>query len=661
MIMIQTKIAPYGAWKSPITTDLIIAGTIGLGAVCLDGEDIYWLEGRPSEGGRNVIVKKSKDGREKDITPPLFNVRTRVHEYGGGSFLVVAGTIYFVNFTDLRIYCQIEEKEPQALTANTGMRYADFVLDALRNRLICVAEMHNNDENNEDSAVDNYLVSIDLNSGAVTTLVSGSDFYTSPRISNDGKHLAYISWNHPNLPWDGTQLWLAEINADGTLGDSKCVAGSARESIHEPKWSPDNYLYFTSDRSNWWNIYRYNLTTKHTESICSKDAEFAYPHWVFGLSNYDFISDSELICSYTQKGRWYLGKLTVNLKSSIGSADSRQELTTLDLPYTDISSVCIQEDKLVFLGSSPQQSTAVVLFDLITEKTQILKSSSSLEINSGYLSLPKQIEFPTSNGLTAYAWYYPPQNKDYSAPEGELPPLLVKSHGGPTAAASASLNLKVQYWTSRGFGYLDVNYGGSTGYGREYRQRLQENWGIVDVEDCANGAKYLVELGLVDGDKLAISGGSAGGFTTLAALTFKDVFKAGASYYGVSDLEALAMDTHKFEAHYLDGLIGKYPEEKEIYQARSPIHHTDKLACPTIFFQGLEDKVVPPNQAEMMVKVLQEKGLPVAYVPFEGEQHGFRQAQNIKRALDGEFYFYSRIFGFSPAETIEPISIVNLD
>jgi dipeptidyl aminopeptidase/acylaminoacyl peptidase len=650
--MTQTKIAAYGSWKSPITTDLIVAGTVGLGGVCLDGDDIYWVEGRPSEGGRNAIVKRSRDGKVEDVIPQPFNARTRVHEYGGGSFLIVEGTIYFVNFADQKIYQQVIGEEPKALTEDSGMRYADFVLDRQRNRLICVAEFHsNNDTEPDKSVVDNYLASVDLNSGEITILVSGSDFYSSPRLSDDGNYLAYLSWNQPNLPWDGTQLWLVKVDRDGSFGTSKCVAGGEKESIHEPKWSPDNYLYFSDDRSNWWNLYRYNLATDNIESVCTKEAEFAYPHWVFGLSNYDFISASQIICSYTQNGRWYLGKLEVD----------RQELTVIDLPYTDISSVYIQGDKLVFLGSSPTESTVAILFDLITEETQILKRSSSLEIDLGYLSLPKQIEFPTGDGLTAYAWYYPPQNKDYSAPTGELPPLLVKSHGGPTAAASAGFSLKVQYWTSRGFGYLDVNYGGSTGYGREYRQRLQGNWGIIDVNDCANGAKYLVAKSWVDGDKLAISGGSAGGFTTLAALTFKDVFKAGASHYGVSDLEALAKDTHKFEARYLDGLIGKYPEEKEIYQARSPIYHTEKLACPAIFFQGLEDKVVPPNQAEMMVAALKEKGLPVAYVPFAGEQHGFRQAANIKRALDGEFYFYSRIFGFVPAEEIEPVVIMNLD
>jgi dipeptidyl aminopeptidase/acylaminoacyl peptidase len=338
-----------------------------------------------------------------------------------------------------------------------------------------------------------------------------------------------------------------------------------------------------------------------------------------------------------------------------------KELQPINTPYTDISSLHAQKNKLVFIGGTPAEATAIILLNLETKQTQVLKRSTDINIDIGYLSIPQPLEFPTENGLTAYAWYYPPENKDYTAPEDTLPPLLVKSHGGPTAAASATFNLRIQYWTSRGFAYLDVNYGGSTGYGRAYRQRLDKQWGIVDVDDCVNGAKYLVQQRKVDEKKLAISGGSAGGYTTLAALTFRDTFKAGASYYGVSDLEALAKDTHKFESRYLERLIGKYPEEKGIYQERSPINFTENLSCPLIFFQGLEDKVVPPNQAEMMVNAIKNKGLPVAYIPFEGEQHGFRSAENIKRALDGEFYFYSRIFNFEPGETIEPIEIINLD
>jgi dipeptidyl aminopeptidase/acylaminoacyl peptidase len=381
------------------------------------------------------------------------------------------------------------------------------------------------------------------------------------------------------------------------------------------------------------------------------EGEFAYPHWVFGLSTYDFAVAESLICTYTQNGRWYLAKLDLLTKQG----------QLLDLPYTNISSLKVRGNYAAFLGSSPTQATCAVQLDLETGETAILKRTSDLEIDPGYISVPESIAFPTDGGLTAYAWYYPPQNQDFAAPAGELPPLLVKSHGGPTAAATASFNLRVQYWTSRGFAYLDVNYGGSTGYGREYRQRLDGQWGIVDVRDCLNSANYLVGQGKVDGSRLAISGGSAGGYTTLAALTFYDIFKAGASYYGVSDLVALAEDTHKFESHYLDRLVGSYPEAMEIYRARSPIYHTERLSCPIIFFQGLEDRVVPPNQTEMMVAALEAKGLPVAYVPFAGEQHGFRRAENIKRALEGEFYFYSRIFDFQPAAAIEPIPLRNFN
>ncbi|MGK7930208.1 MAG: prolyl oligopeptidase family serine peptidase [Microcystaceae cyanobacterium] len=632
--------ASYGSWQSPITSDLIVAQTVSLSSPTFDGNDIYWLEGRPQEKGRTVLVKRTPDGQTVDITPKPFNVRTRVHEYGGGSFLIHQGTVYFINFADQRLYQQKFPQDPQPITPENAFRYADFIFDPNYNRLIAVCEDHSNPE----SEPENKIVSINIQSGEIKTLVSGNDFYSSPRLSPDGVVLAWITWNHPNMPWDETQLCLAVVNPDGMLGDTTIVAGGQDESIAEVKWSPDGILTFSSDRSNWWNLYQ---SKQKIEPLFPYSGEFAYPNWIFGLSAFAFAASSEIICTYTQQGRWYLGRLSLTSK----------ELVPISLPYTDIFAVKVKGNQLIFRGSSPTEAAAIVLLDLTTNETTILKSSADLTIDKGYLSIPEAIEFPTENGLTAYAWYYPPQNKDYTAPEGEKPPLLVKSHGGPTASASSSFSLRVQYWTSRGFGYLDVNYGGSTGFGREYRQRLTKNWGIVDVDDCINGANHLVKQGKVDSNKLAISGGSAGGYTTLAALTFHDTFKAGASYYGVSDLEALATDTHKFEARYLDGLIGKYPEDKEIYQKRSPIYYTAQLSCPIIFFQGLEDKVVPPNQAEKMVEGMKEKGIPVAYVPYEGEQHGFRQAENIKRSLDGEFYFYSQIFGFKPADAIEPIEI----
>jgi dipeptidyl aminopeptidase/acylaminoacyl peptidase len=646
----EPQIAPYGAWKSPITSELIVSTSIGLGQVAIVGDEIYWSESRPSEGGRNAIVRYAR-GQIADVLPLPYNARTRVHEYGGGSFLVVDGRVYFSNFTDQRIYCQWlqanRNHEPTALTSAGAFRYADGVFDRIHNRLIYVCESHQ-DPSREPI---NTLVSINvLNGEDVKVLATGANFYASPQLNADGTKLAWLSWNHPNMPWDGTELWVADL-VGTELHNSQLVAGSTAESIFQPQWSPDGVLHFVSDRSGWWNLYRWR--GGKIEILCEMAAEFGMPQWVFGMSTYAFLSRDRIICAYNHNGEWQLATLDV-------SGSGRSLLTPIPTPYTDISSLRANGDRAVFIAGSPTEPTAIVQLALNSNRIQVLRSSTELQVDKAYLSIPQTIEFPTGNGRTAYAFFYPPTNGDYTAPSEEKPPLLVKSHGGPTAATSSSFSLRNQYWTSRGFAILDVNYGGSTGYGRAYRQRLDRNWGIVDVDDCANGAQYLADRGIVDGNRLAISGGSAGGYTTLCALTFKDIFKAGASYYGVSDLEALANDTHKFEARYLDGLIGAYPERKDLYVARSPIHFSDRLSCPVIFFQGLEDRVVPPNQAEMMVDALRMKGLPVAYVAFEGEQHGFRKAENIKRALDGEFYFYSRIFGFEPAETIEPVAIENL-
>jgi dipeptidyl aminopeptidase/acylaminoacyl peptidase len=644
--MSKKIVKPYGSWKSPITAETIIAKTVGLGGVDAVQKALYWLESRPTEKGRSVLVKQSSDGIT-DVTPPPFNVRSRVHEYGGGAYLITEEAIYFSNYSDGRVYQQVGEQTPVAITPPTKNRYTDFVLDRARNRLICVCEDHEN----TDREPTNSLIAIALPSTEITTLVTGSDFYTSPRISPDGKQLAYISWNHPAMPWDSSYLHLANIKPDGSVGEVAIVAGGAAESICEPKWSPDGLLYFCSDLNDWWNIYRRNQDGS-IECLHEMAAEFAYPHWVFGLSTYSFVNTDLIVCAYSQDGSWHLGSINTQTK----------QFQAIDTPYTNISSVKTSTDgDALFIGGSPDRPTAVIKFNLDTQQATIIKQSGELNIDPGYISLPQAISFPTENNLTAHAWYYPPQNKDYVAPSGELPPVFVKSHGGPTAAASVNLSLRIQYWTSRGFGYLDVNYGGSIGYGRQYRERLKGNWGIVDVRDCINAARYLVKQQLADEARLVISGGSAGGYTTLAALTFDDTFKAGASYYGVSDLEILARDTHKFESRYLDGLVGAYPEEKEIYKARSPIYYLDRLSCPIIFFQGLEDKVVPPNQAQMMVDAIKRKGLPVAYITFADEGHGFRQAANIKMALTSEFYFYARVFGFKSAEEIKAVEIFNLD
>ncbi|MGJ3250379.1 MAG: S9 family peptidase [Elainellaceae cyanobacterium] len=644
--MTAPHVAPYGSWKSPITSDLIVAGTIRLGEIRLEGDYVYWLEGRPTEGGRYVIVRRSPDGSTTDITPPDFNVRTRVHEYGGGAYIVVDGTVYFSNFSDQRLYRQFPGATPEVLTPDGEMRYADAVMDTPRDRLICIREDHTG----QGEAV-NTIVAVSLSSvhdGDI--LVSGSDFYSSPRLNPDHTQLAWLSWNHPDMPWDGTELWVADIQADGSLGTAQKIAGGREESIFQPEWSPDGVLYFVSDRTNWWNLYRWNPDKGGIEPLCPRDAEFGLPHWVFAMSTYGFESSDRLICTYVENGVQYLARLNTRTL----------DLSEIETPYTSIGGLRVGSDCAAFGAGSPTSPSAIAQIDLKTEGITELRRSSRVEIDEGYLSVPEVVEFPTEHGLTAYGFYYPPQNKDVVAPDDEKPPLLVKIHGGPTAATSATLDLRQQYWTSRGIAILDVNYGGSTGYGREYRERLKGNWGVVDVDDCVNGANFLVQHGKADGDRLMIDGGSAGGYTTLAALAFRDTFKAGASYYGVSDAEALAQDTHKFESRYLDGLIGPYPDQKDLYRERSPIHFTDQLSCPVVFFQGDEDKIVPPNQAELMVNALSAKGLPVSYVLFEGEQHGFRKAENIKRALDSELYFYAQVFGFELADPIEPIDIKNL-
>ncbi len=643
--MADPVIAPYGSWKSPITSELIVAGTVGLGDLAIDSDRLYWTELRPTEKGRSVLVQHNREGRQ-DVTPDPWNVRSRVHEYGGSAFAVEQGHIYFVNNSDQRLYRQVGTQAPEPLTPETTTeRYADLVIDTQRNRLICICEQH------QDNVV-NTLVSIDLQAVESGTpaqvLAQGHDFYASPCLSPDGTQLAWLTWDNPNMPWDGTELWLASLAADGSLETPRCIAGGPDESIFQPQWSPDGQLYFVSDRTHWWNLYRWQ--GDKAQHLCPMEAEFGLPQWVFGMTTYGFISATEILCLYSVQGQWNLACLEIN----------SGKLTNIETPYTDVSGLTVGSTFAAFKGSSPTTATEIVQLDLNTQAQSIVCSASQLELDSGYLSIPELLEFPTENGLTAYGFYYAPTNADYTGSETERPPLLVKSHGGPTAATSSSLSLKIQYWTSRGFAVLDVNYGGSTGYGRTYQHRLRDQWGIVDVDDCVNGAQYLAKQGIVDCDRMTITGSSAGGYTTLAALTFRDVFKAGASYYGIGDLEALAKDTHKFEARYLDRLIGPYPERQDLYQARSPINFVDQLSCPVIFLQGLKDKVVPPNQAEAMVNALAAKGIPVAYVTFPEEQHGFRQADNIKRALDSELYFYSQIFGFAIADEVDPIQIKNL-
>jgi dipeptidyl aminopeptidase/acylaminoacyl peptidase len=643
--------APYGSWQSPITGASVTAAKINLDSVVLDGTDTYWLESRPQEKGRMVIMRQDGQGAISQVTPGGFNIRNRVHEYGGGSYTVWNGEIYFCNDADQNIYHQsgidISLASPALKGNDPTRRYADLVIDPHRRRLICVVEDHQGLE-----AV-NSIASISLdNPEDLKIIVAGADFYASPTLSPDGKSLAWLSWNHPNMPWDGNVLVTARFQRDGSLSVPRLVAGSLVESVFQPQWSPANVLYFVSDRTGWGNLYAWKDGIVH--SLCKASAEFGLPQWVFGQSTYGFGTEC-IICTYTQGGIWHLASLDL----TDGLIEIDLSITPESEPYTEISQVRVLGDRAVFIAASPVQNSELVGLDLSTGQLKVLKPQP-LTVAGEYISQPQTIAFPTQNGQIAYAFYYPPHNPDFQAPVGTMPPLLVKSHGGPTSATSSQLSLKVQYWTSRGFGYVDVNYRGSSGYGRVYQEQLAGQWGIADVADCIAAARYLVAKGLANPQQLAISGGSAGGYTTLCALTFHRVFQAGASHYGIGDLEALARDTHKFESRYLDKLVAAYPAEAQVYQDRSPINFPEQMACPTIFFQGLEDKVVLPNQAEAMVQALVDRLVPVAYVPFAGEQHGFRQAVNMQRALESEFYFYSRVFGFEPADTIEPVVIKNM-
>ncbi len=640
-------VAQYGSWKSPITAELLASTYVGLDELRIDGDDVYWNELRPADRGRNVIVQRKPDGTLKDITPPGYSARTRVHEYGRGTYLVQNGTVYFSNYTDQRLYRQDPSLDPRPLTPPVDKRYADGVFDDRRRSIIAVREDHTL---KTPQAV-NTIVRLNLEEeGDGEILVSGNDFYSTPRLSPEGSRLAWLTWNHPNMPWDGTELRVANVKADGSLGQSEKVAGGSEESIYQPEWSPDGELYFSSDRTGWWNLYRWR--NNQMEPLYPMEAEFGLPQWGFGSHTFVFESQDRMICAYTKNGLWHLASLEPRKKA----------LDAIKTPINQIifGNLAAKNGEVFLIGGSATEPSSIVQIDLSSKETEILHRSREVTVSREYLSIPNTIEFPTENGQTAFAFFYPPKNPEFEAPQGEKPPLLVVSHGGPTSVSPSILRYEIQYWTSRGIGVVDVNYGGSTGYGRDYRQRLNDKWGIVDVQDCVNATRYLASHRQADGERLGIRGGSAGGYTTLCALAFTNAFKAGASYFGVSDLELLAKDTHKFESRYLDKLVGPYPERRDIYRARSPIDHVDGISSALILFQGLEDKVVPPNQSEKIYESVKAKGLPVAYIAYEWEQHGFRRAENIKRSYEAELYFYSKIFQFNLADQIEPVMIENL-
>jgi dipeptidyl aminopeptidase/acylaminoacyl peptidase len=643
--------APYGSWRSPVTPELLVENALGLGSTGLIDGRPAWVESRASEGGRQVLVVLGSDGEPHDQIPEGFSVRSSLHEYGGRCWAPCGAGAIFANWSDQRLYrvtpgADGEPGVPEPLTPEPpsprSVRYADLEVSPDGTWMVAARERH-------AGTVENDLVAVSLTGSAPTdtvALAGGHDFVAAGRISPDGRRLAWLTWDHPDMPWDHTELWVAVLAvrpAGGvSLSDALRMAGADGESVSQPRWSPDGELHYISDRTGWWNLY-----DEKGRALAPLDAEFAEPDWVVGQSSYTFLADGRLVATCSAAGGQRLGVVA-------GGA-----LRAVALPDASYNSVVGAGDSVVAVAGSATTGPAVVRIDIDEATVAVVRRSRPTTLDPAYVSAAQAIEFPSADGRRAHAYWYPPTNPDYIPPPGERPPLVVMSHGGPTSAASATLSYPVQFWTTRGFGVVDVDYGGSSGYGREYRRLLRDRWGIVDVDDCVAAAQWLAEAGWVDPARMVIRGGSAGGYTTLAALAFRDVFAAGASHFGVADLELLARDTHKFESRYLDGLVGPYPEAIDIYRARSPIHHLEGLTRPIILFQGLEDAVVPPAQAELMAVALAERGVPVAHLTFEGEQHGFRQAATITRVIRAELAFYGRVLGFRPADDTEPFAIVN--
>ncbi len=638
------RVAPYGAWPSSIRIDDLVGDTITLAQPRIDGDDVYWLEGRPAEGGRMVLVRAAADGSTTDLTPDPINVRTGVHEYGGGSYVVAGGIVVYSDLRDGRLYrLDPGDSTPVAITPEGPWRYADLRADLVRRRFYAVREDHG-----AGKEAANTIVAIPLDGGDARVLVHGPDFVAAPRLSPDGAILAWLEWDHPDMPWDSTRLRVAPIAPDGTLGAATLAAGGPDESIVQPEWSPDGVLHLVSDRTGWWNLYRV-VDGPRLEALATLEAEFADPAWIFDRSSYGFLPDGGILAVGREKGRDRLYRIWPDLT-----------VDEIEAPFTELDELQVGQGTAVALAGRPGDPTIVARFEIETlTLAGVLRRASSMSIEPSTISVPESIEFPTTGGRTAFALFYPPLNPDFVGPDGDRPPLVVRAHGGPTTNSSTALDLGKQLLTSRGIALVDVDYGGSTGYGREYRQRLDGKWGIVDVDDCVAAARFLVERGEVDPARLAIEGGSAGGYTTLAALAFRDVFAAGISHFGVADLKLLMTDTHKFESRYLDRMVGPYPEAADRYHDRSPIHFADDIDVPVLILQGLDDKVVIPEQSEVIVAALAARHVPHAYLAFEGEGHGFRGAYAIRRTIEARLSFLGQIFGFQPADDLEPLAIAD--
>jgi dienelactone hydrolase len=640
-------VAPYGSWASPFPIERLTDRVVFLAEPKAAGGITWWLEGRPDEGGRQALVRREPGGTITRLTPEGFNARSRVHEYGGAAVLISGDLVVVSDFTTGRLHRVTAPGELTPLTPEKAWRFADAIHDPARNRLIAIREDHDPEVVERHGEWFNDMVAIDLATGAVTPIASGADFYAAPRLSPDGITLAWTEWHHPNLPWDGTELRIAEIATDGTLGPARAVGGDRHDWVSQPRWSPDGVLHFAAEPTGWMNLYR--VVGGRIEAIAPMDAEFAAPEWNFGNQSYGFLPDGGIVAIARSEGRDRL------LRIAPGGM-----VTTIELPFTEIGSIAIDGERLVARAAGPTDPAAIVEIHL-DGSVEVLRRALPFVPDPADVSVPSHVEFPTTGGRTAFGNFYAPTSRRYEGPPDELPPLIVTSHGGPTSSAFSGFATGFQLFTSRGYAVLDVDYGGSTGYGREYRKRLEGEWGIVDVDDCVAGARWLADQGLVDGERLAIRGGSASGFTTLAALAFRDTFRAGTTYFGIGDLRAFVKDTHKFESRYLESLVGPWPDTKQRYLDRSPSLHAEQITAPVLVQQGAEDRVVPPSEAERIVDALFERRIPHGYLLFPGEDHGFRGKEAIVRSFGAELSFYAQVFGFEPADDIEPIDIQFLD
>lgn len=650
--MSETHRQPYGTWPSPISADMVAGAGLGFGHTALDGDTVYWREQRPDEGGRGVVVRHDGDGTE-ELTPEGTNVRTLVHEYGGGDFAVGEGSIFFSRFDDQRVYRQPYGGEPEAITpepeTERGLRYADFELATESGYLYCVRENHDAATGDDVDEPETTLVRLTVDGDEEPAIVaSGHDFYAAPTLSPDGDRLAWLTWDHPGMPWDGTELHVADVDDDGLLTNEEVIMGGPDEAVFQPAWRPDGTLHAVSDRTGWWNLYR--REGDDWVSYRDEEAEYGTPQWVFGLATYAFLDDGRVATVVTRDG-----EQSLELVAPGGS----REVPDLQLSvFGERGAPRLRSDgqSLYFVGGGPATPSRLVRWTP-GESPEVLRVGSDVDLDDAYISTPEHIAVPTRDGETAHAFVYPPTNPDVQPPDDTRPPVVIFAHGGPTGATKPSFDLTKQFFTSRGFTVVDVNYRGSTGYGRAYREALYGEWGTLDVTDCIDAARHLADSGRVDGDRMAVRGGSAGGFVVLAALAFHDDMAAGASYYGVADLARLAELTHKFESRYLDQLVGPYPEAADTYDARSPVHHADDLSAPVLLLQGEDDQVVPLSQAEAMVEVLSANDVPHDLLVFEDEQHGFRRAESRQRAHESELAFYGEVFGFEPDDDLPELDL----